>query len=193
MIATLDLVLVAFCAIAALIGLYSGLGRVLKMLVKGLPGKIMAFFLTYGLFGVVSDMGFVQSLMKTFVEFLKEKNNSVLNILLLVRIDVIALAAALFLVIRILQKMLISVVAGIMEADNAVMKLINKTGGFLLALALAIMLVIIVFQIIAIANGGVNTPPELLKDTKIALEVYTRNPFNSIYESLRHSFDVFFK
>lgn len=186
---TLDIIIVLLTAAAFIFGFFVGFGKLLEMIVDGIIGKIAAVFLAYFSFGVVLDLGFVRELLKKFITFLDEKN---WKVLLVFRIDLILLAVVLYFVIRLLQKLLTSIIVSVSDADSGVIKWVNKSFGVILSVGMLALIILIVFQIIAFVNGIDGTAFTALKDSKIGLNyLFEHNPLNALIETLKMSFNAF--
>lgn len=185
-----DKVFLVLAIASVVVGLCAGLGRVLKWTIKGIVGKIMAGVLTYFLFGMVVGLPFVEKLLVAMVDKLAATGNFFCNILLALRIELIALAAALFLLVRILQKILTSLVASLLEADNMIMKVVNKVGGVILLPALAFILLLLVFQVGYWLTGPDGAFYDLLAGSTFRLDrLFLNNPLHTIIDTLKHSLD----
>ena len=174
-------------AVSALLGLVFGLGRVLKSLTNHLPGKIAAGVFTYFIYGTVLNLGFVSELLTSFVTMIADMDNFFSKVLLIIRIDMIVFAIALFLAVRIAQKLAISLVAKIIEAKNPVFIIVNRAGGAILSAGCVFIVFLIFLQLSYWTSGQDGTMYETLKDSKICLGLYLNNPLNAITETVRLS------
>ena len=186
---TVDIVIILLAAAAFIFGFFAGFGKILEMIVDGIIGKIAAIFIAYFSFGVVLDLGFVRTLMNEFINFLDEKN---WKILLVFRVDLILLAVVLYFVVRLVQKLLTSIIVSVAEADAGIIRFVNKTFGVVLAVGLLALIVLTVFQIIAFVNGIDGTAFTALNDSKIGLDyLFEHNPLNALIETLKMSYKAF--
>lgn len=150
---TVDFIALGIILLAALLGLLLGFGKCLKIFTSGIIGVIISVVVTYFIMGVVASWGFVQAIMEKFTEALVNNGSGFCTFLLNIGIESIVLAIALFLIIQIIRIIIVNVIKGIAEADNVVVKVINKFLGLVFALAVFAMLALIVFQIVYMIGG----------------------------------------
>ena len=110
MLPTIDLIALGVGLFAVLSGLVMGFGKVLKLITNGFIGKIFTLVICYFLFGIVLKIGFVQELLAKLILTLSEKGNLICNLLIKLRIDLIALAVALFIVVLIINKLFVGLI-----------------------------------------------------------------------------------
>ena len=179
----MDLFFVVTIAIFVLVGFFMGLGRVLKSLTKHLPGKIAAVLFTYFIYGTVLNLPFVQKLLADFVNMIVGWDNIGGKILLIIRIDMIVFAAALFIAVRLAQKLTVSILASIIQSKNALFTVANRFGGALLSGACVFIIFLIFFQIAAWITDDTGTMYQLLEGSRIGLDqLFLHNPLNAITE-----------
>ena len=185
----IDIVYLIFLIVAIAFGAFAGFGRVLRLLSDGLTGKIASVVITYFLFGVVLNLGFVQKLMSSMVDALAAKGNWFFNVLLVLRIDMIALVVVLFIAVRLLQKLVVGILVGISQIQNPVVRVLNKVFGSVLAVASLLRYVLVIFQVVAWISGTNGAFYQKLVGGSFGLDnLYLNNPLNSIFETLKHSF-----
>jgi hypothetical protein len=173
---------------SALLGVILGFGRVLKALTNHLPGKIAAVVFTYFIYGTVLNLGFVNSLLTSFVTMIASLDNFISKVLLIIRIDMIVFAVALFLLVRIAQKLAVSLVAKIMQAKNPVSVLVNRVGGAALSAACMFIVFLIILQFSAWTSGYDGAMYEALQGSRFGLDkLFLNNPLNAITEMARLS------
>ena len=176
-----DYIFISAATVFGIAGLMIGFGKSLNFMTKGIKGILISIVICYLIFGFVLNLGFVQTLLAKFVAALSSSGNGFVKFLLTIRIDVITLAVVLFALVQIARKIIVSVIENVMEADNVVMRAINKTLGMVLAFALFLGLMLIVGQIIYAANGAKGVFYEHLKGSFFHLdELYLKNPMTSI-------------
>lgn len=173
---------------SALLGAIFGLGKVLKTLTNRLPGKIAAGVFTYFIYGTVLNLDFVNALLTSFVTMIAGLNNFASKILLIIRIDMIVFAVALFLAVRIAQKIAVALVAKIIQAKNPLFIAVNRIGGALLSAGCIFVVFLIVLQFSAWTSGYDGAMYDTLKDSKIGLDrLFLNNPLNAITEMIKLS------
>lgn len=184
----MDRFFIILMAVSALLGIVFGLGRVLKSLTNHLPGKIAAGVFTYFIYGTVLNLGFVNSLLTSFVTMIADMDNFFSKVLLIIRIDMIVFAVALFFAVRIVQKLAVSLVAKIIEAKNPVFIVVNRVGGALLSAGCMFIVFLIILQFSYWTSGRDGAMYETLKDSAIGLDrLFLNNPLNAITETVRLS------
>ncbi|MGN1373048.1 MAG: hypothetical protein ACI4VK_03250 [Candidatus Coproplasma sp.] len=148
-----DWIALGIILLVALIGIMLGFGKCLKIFTGGVVGIIISVVVTYFLIGIVGSWGFVNNLLTSFKTLLAESGNGILIFLNNIGIETIVLAIVLFIIVQLLRILIVNIIQGIAEADNVVMKIINKGLGMIFALAFFIMIALIVFQIIYLIGG----------------------------------------
>ena len=177
----ISLIFIAIFIVVFLLGYIAGFGNILTFISKGVLGTIVSVFICYNAFGFVLNIGFINEMLYNFVNYLQTNSNFLTKILLIIRIDMIAFAVALFFIIKMLIWLLARLLEDIIEADALVMRVINKTLGVILALALTFMAILLVFQVVYWIPGLSATVQGALSQTFLRLDVlYLNNPLNEI-------------
>ena len=185
---TVDIIFLVLTLGSLAIGAFSGFGGVLKNISDGLFGKIFAFILTYVLFGVVLNFGFVSELLNSMVTALSENGSWWASILLAIRIELIAFAVALYFIIRLIQKLIVSAIAGIVAMPTPAMNVLNRVGGALLSFVNFLATALIIFQIAAWIDGTEGAVYTYLSEGIFGLEhIFVNNPLNSLVETVKMS------
>lgn len=183
-----DWVVLGIGVLSVFLGLGLGFGKGLKIFTGGIIGKIFTIIVCYFLIGIVASWPFVQELLGKLITALESNGNFICRALLTVRIDMIALGVALFIIVSVVRRIVVSLVASIFEADVAVMRVINKTLGLVLFVFMAIILTLVVFQIIAWTNGVYGTFYEKIAGSVLRIDkVFVNNPLNSIFEIIKNA------
>ncbi|MCQ2387059.1 MAG: hypothetical protein MJ066_01255 [Clostridia bacterium] len=175
--------------IALFLGLVFGFGRGLKIFNNGIVGKIISVIITYCLFGIVLSWQFVGGLLDKFVDLL-DPAKWYFRVLRYIRIDIIVFAVVLYLVVRIVNKLLIGLISGVFEANNKVILSINKILGMILFVIMLFVFVLFMFQIIAWIEGATveSSFYQKLEGSFLRLDrLYLNNPLMSIVESFKNS------
>ena len=183
---TADVIVLVALLICIVLGAFMGFGKGLRLFTGGIFGRIISVVICYFLFGIVLSWGFVQDLLLKFTTMLAEQDSWICNLLLKIRIDMIVFAVVLFIVVQILRSIVVHIIAGVMEVDNKFISVINKIMGVVLLLAFTVIFALIVFQIIAWVSGTDGAFYESLQGSAFGLDkIFTDNPLNSIFESIR--------
>ena len=171
------------------VGALRGFGKILKLVTGGTVGKLISLVVCYFVYGIVLDWQFVRDFMAMFVTKLSESGNVFAKLLLTVRIDMIAVAVILFFVIQILRRLVVALIAEIVEIDFLPMKIVNRVGGAVLLLAFSVMLSLIALQICAWVSGVNGAVYQALSGSAFGLDrLFFHNPINSIFEAIRRMF-----
>ena len=174
-----DYIAIAAVLIFAIIGSMIGFGKQLQILTKGIFGIVISLVVCYLLFGFVYNIPFVQTLLEKFKDYLISTDKPVVNFLLKIRIDIIAYAVALFIVVTIVRIVIVSIVKNVVEAESTVMRFVNKVLGAILGVGIAALIGLVVMQIKFISGDGV--VPEKLVGSFFRLDyVYAHNPLTAI-------------
>lgn len=183
---TADVVLIIVLLVSVFLGLILGFGKGLKLITSGILGKIISIVVCYFLFGVVLNMGFVQDLLDKLITALKENGNGICNLLIKIRIDLIVLAVALFLIVQILRKVIVSIIKDFFEIDKKPIRVINKVLGVTLFLIVNIILVLTIMQVSAWIGGTDGAVYGFLEGSKFGLDkLFINNPLNSLFETIQ--------
>ena len=176
-----DWIALGIVLLVALIGILLGFGKCLKIFTDGPIGIIISLVVTYFLIGIVGSWGFVQDLLQRFTEVLEANGSSLCKFLLNIGIQSIVLAVALFIIVQIVRKIIVSIIKSISEVENVFVKFINKTLGLVFSLAVLVMIALVVFQIIYLIGGDTSANFEAyLKGTLKLDYIYANNPLRTI-------------
>lgn len=176
-----DWIALGIILLAAIIGLLLGFGKCLKIFTSGIVGVVISVVVTYFLIGVVASWGFVQSLLNQFTQALVDNGSGFCMFLKSIGIETIVLAIALFIIVQLIRILIVNLIKGIAEADNVVIRVINKFLGMVFALAFFAMLALIIFQIIYLIGGETSDSfREYLTGTLRINLLYDNNPLRII-------------
>ncbi|MCM1438197.1 MAG: hypothetical protein NC131_03150 [Roseburia sp.] len=149
-----DWVAIGVVLVAVLFGVLFGFGKLLKFFTGGIIGIIISVVVTYFCFGVVSSWMFVRDVMAKLLTAMQNSGSGFVHFLLKIGIEKIILAVAMFIIVQILRIIIVSIIKGIVEIDNPVLKVINRVFGVVLMLAIACMIWLLVFHIVHAVGGG---------------------------------------
>ena len=177
-----DWIAVAVLAVALLLGLIAGFAGGLRFFTGGIFGIIISIIVCYFLYGVVSDWSFVNDLLVKLKDSVSAGNNVFTDFLINIHFEVIVLCIVMFIVIQILRIIIVKIIAGVMEINNPVFKVINKLLGMALMVAVAFMLGLIVFQIIYWVGGeSAQQVTDAFENSVLKLDwLYENNPLRSM-------------
>ena len=177
------LITIIFCFVG---GASLGFGRWLKILTGGVVGRIISVIVCYFLFGIVLDWYFVRAFMQKITEALQENGGWFANVLLTIRLDLIVFGALLFIAVQGLRKLLVYIIANVMQSDYKAISVFNRFLGVVLLTAFAAIVMLVVFQVVAwvLGTGGGLYPA--LQNSVFGLDkIYINNPLNSLIDSIR--------
>lgn len=152
---TADIIFLIAMLIALALGAFLGFGKVFCIILKGKLGFVLALYIAYLLTNVLYNIPFIHDFGVSIVNGLTDNSNFFTNILLFIRIDFIIIFLIVAVICVILKLIFAKTIQAVFEMDNKVMKVINRVTGSLTMFAYAFTLTLIVFQIIYVANGGV--------------------------------------
>lgn len=186
---TADVIAIILTLVFFIGGVLLGFGKTLKLLTDGVVGKIISVVVCYFLFGIVLALPFVQDLLNRLVDALRENGSFICRILLYIRLDLIVFAVALFFIVQILRKWVVSLIKVFFEIDAKPMRVINKVLGAFLGLATLAVFTLTIFQIIAWIGGTDGDFYQSLTGSVFDLDVlFVNNPLNSIIDTILKSF-----
>ena len=178
--------IVAFC-VCVLLGSAIGFGKSLRLFTGGTFGRIISVVICYFLFGIVLSWGFVQELLVKFTNALQGNGSWWAKALLAIRIDLIVFALVLFIVVQMLRRLVVHLIAGVMESDNKVISVFNRILGVVFLLVFIIMVTLIVFQIIAWIDGTNGGFYDGLSGSAFGLDkIFCDNPLNAIFKNIQY-------
>jgi len=179
---TVDWVSAGIVLLALLIGLMLGFGKLLKIFTSGIFGIIISLILTYFFIGVVASWGFVQELMGRFVAAMESSSNGFVKFLLNIGIERVVLAIGLFCVFQLLRILIVAIVKGFVEIDNALLSAINRIFGMLFMAGIVIIVALLIFHVADLIGGSTEESLRTYLTGAFHLEwVFDHNPLKYIY------------
>lgn len=180
-----DWLALGIIVVAGVLGIILGFGKCLKIFTGGVVGIIISVVVSYLLFGIVGSWTFVKELMAKLHTVMVNANNGFVNFLMNIGIEKIILAVAVFVVVQLIRILLVSVVKGIFEINNNVMRAINKTLGIIFMLSVAVMISLLVMHVAAWIEGDTSDNMRNFLTGALHLEwVFDHNPINSIFAKI---------
>lgn len=180
---TADWIAIGVAVFAVLAGYVMGFGKTFDFLTKGTIGLIISLVICWFLFGIVLNWGFVQELVQKMVNYFQSADKWYFDLLLKIRIDLIAVGIALLIVVQIIRAILNKFIENVFESDNALIVVLNKSLGIIIMVAFFAVLALIVFQIFDLV--GSNAIIEKLTDSKLKLDyIYNNNPLKGFMDAL---------
>lgn len=181
-----DWIVLGVLAVSLIIGMLLGFGKLLKIFTGGIIGIIISIVVTYFCIGVVASWGFVQDLMAQLLGAMQKADNVVVNFLINIGIEKIILAVALFIIVQIVRIIIVSIIRGIVEVDNPVMKVINKFFGAVFMVAIACMIALIAFHVIDLIGGATEENfVNSISGSKLKMDwIFANNPLRYIIQKV---------
>ncbi len=176
-----DIIMLCLIAVVVLLGIVVGFSGGLKFFTGGIFGVIISVIVTYFLWGIVYSWDFVQDLFAKLNEAMSGLPEGAA-----VAIDNVILAVLLFVLVQIVRIIIVKLIAGFFEIDNAFFKVINKIFGIALMGAVVFVIGLIVFQIIYWVGGQTaQDVVSALKDSVFKLDVlYENNPLRDLVDMI---------
>lgn len=183
-----DYIALGIVLVALIIGMVAGFAGGLKFFTSGVFGVIISVVVCYFLYGIVMQWSFVNDLLVKLTNAIAAADNGLCDFLLSIHIEIIVLCAVMFIVVQIVRVIIVKIISGIIEIDNPVFKVINKTLGIALFIALAAMFGLIALQIIYWVGGETATKvTEALEGSFFRLDwLYENNPLKTIVDYFIH-------
>ena len=144
----IDIVTIGVAVVAALVGFIGGFGRGLKIFTKGVFGVIISVFVTAAFAGLFLKIDRVSVWIADITRLAAEKWAFFGTI----NIGLIAYYVVFFLIVQLIRILVVKVICGIFEADNKVMKAINRVLGLIFVPAVVLTLVLLVFAAFKIVD-----------------------------------------
>lgn len=165
-------------------GFLIGFGRGIKILTGGIVGIIISIINCYFLFGLVSHIKFVESFMQIIVNGCMNASNWFCDFLLLIRIEMIVVSVLLFIIVTVIRKIMVHILANIVETDHMVIKTINKSLGAVLGVVSFIVVALIIMQVTLMIKGDGSLLMNYFKGSFFHLdEIYMNNPLEVIIKN----------
>lgn len=188
---TADIVVLIVFLSCLIVGSLFGFSRTIRWFTGGIFGIIISIIVSYFLFGIVLDWGFVRFLLDKLVTALAASDSWICKVLLAIRLELIVFGLALFTVVQILRMIIVSALSRVMQTSTPVMRVINSLFGVVFLLAFSLMMMLVVFQVIAWIGGVEGQFYQGLIGSNFGLDsIFRDNPLNSIFENIRISAGV---
>lgn len=170
-------------------GAFLGFGKGIKFFTGGIFGIIISIVVCYWVGGLILDLKFVQEILNKFTAALTDKNGFC-DFLLKIRIDIIVYYVALFIIVQLLRVLIVYILKHIVESDNVVFKIINRTLGAIFFLIIFTLIVLTVFQIIHWIGGSTAAGFRLKLDGSVFKldKLFEHNPLLSLPKMLTRAF-----
>ena len=144
----IDIITIGVFVLAALVGFIGGFGKGLKLFTKGIFGIVISVFVTATFAGMFLKIEQVSIWIADLTTLASQKWAFFATI----NIGLIAYYLVFFLIVQLLRILVVKVICGIFEADNKVMKAINRVLGLIFVPAVVMALVLLVFAVFKIVD-----------------------------------------
>lgn len=173
-----DWIFIGGIIICLILGSLFGFGHLLKFLTGGIIGILISVFVCYTFGGLILDIPFVHEMLSNLAS-----HWSHIGWLTAIHPEIIIYYVVLFLITMILRKLIVKILAFVVETDVLVLKIINKVGGALLFTAMAFLIMLFVFQVITWMGGGALYDLEkALSGSSIVKPIFENNPLLRLVE-----------
>ena len=182
-----DWIIIGLMVLFCIFGMLFGFGKGLKFFTGGIVGFLISFIVCYALGGLIYNLGFVKDLLGNMNSAIASNGNGFCRFLLKIHIDIIVYYIALFIIVSILRIIIVKIIKSIVEIDNMVLIVINKTLGVIFFVLIFFMLLMMVFWIVSLIGGGTEANFLMkLSGSKLKLDVFfEHNPFMTIIRAIR--------
>ena len=179
---TADIIALIVGVVSLGFGALLGFGRSLKVFTKGIFGFVVSLVVCYFIYGIVLDWKVVGDLLEKFHNFLVKKNNFFCDLLITIRIDMIAFYAGLFIIVTLIRVFLVNLICELMSSENKAVRVVNKILGAIFFTFMVCVVALIVFQILSGSSSfGAKLEGSFFKLDKI----FKNNPLKSIIEGFK--------
>ncbi len=175
--------------VCCILGAILGFGKCLKFFTKGIFGIIISVIVCYCVGGTILHIGFMQDLLAKIASGWTGKEGFFYNFLTKIRLEVVIFYILLFIVVQLARILIVSILKSVVEANNVVMKVINKFFGAVLMTAFVAMLALLVLQIIYWVGGSTAENVEnALSGSLLQLnKVFTHNPIAGLVDYIKNA------
>lgn len=170
---TVDIVLIALGVLLVIVGYARGFGKALRGMTKGVFGIIISVFVCAAFGGMILGTDFVGGYVLQLNALLAEK----WAFLGKIQAGVIVYYAALFFVAQILRIIIVKLVCGIFEANNKVVRVINRVLGTVFLPAAGFIFLLLVLAVVRLFDNTDTVINLLAKfNGSILVGLYEINP-----------------
>jgi len=147
---TIDIITLVVGVALMILGYLRGFGKSLKTFTGGVFGIIISVFVCVAFGGMILGTNLVSGWVSQLNEILTAK----WDFLGKVQMAVIIYYVAMFVVVQIIRIIIVKLVCGIFEADNKVMKIINRVLGTVFVPAITFVFLLLVLAVIKLFDGS---------------------------------------
>jgi hypothetical protein len=151
----IDYITLVLLVLFAVVGLITGFGSGLKFFTSGVFGIIIAIVVCIALVPSICGLPFVVNLFAGMNENLSNVGD--FGDILVVVVDYAIVGVILFIVVQLLRILIVNIIAHIVEVDNIIFKILNKTLGVVFYVAVLFLLILLIFSIISLIGGNTAT------------------------------------
>lgn len=170
---TVDIVIIAIGVALLILGYIRGFGKSLKTFTSGVFGVIISVFVCAAFGGMILGTPKMTEWVGQLNDILADK----WEFLGKIQAGVIIYYVALFLVTQAVRIVIVKLVCGLFEADNRVMKVINRALGMIFAPAVAFAFLLLVLAVLKCFEDSTAISDMLAKiDGSILKKLYDINP-----------------
>jgi hypothetical protein len=150
-----DYIAIGLVLLFAVVGLISGFGGGLKFFTSGVFGFIIAIIVCIALVPTITGLEFIVNLfdgMNTKLRGVGEFGETLVLV-----VDYAIVGVVLFIIVQLVRMAVVAIIQHIVEVDNIVFKVINKTLGVVFYVVMLGVFVALIFSIISLIGGDTST------------------------------------
>lgn len=169
----IDIVTIVAAIVFLLIGFISGFGRSLRHFTGGIVGIIISIFVCASFGGMLLGTELVGG----WISSLNDYFSSVAEFLGKMQLAVVIFYIVMFIIVQIVRIIVVKFICRIFEADNNVMKVINRVLGVVFVPAVMFMFLLLVFAVLKLFDDTAAIQEMLMKmEGTFLLKLYLNNP-----------------
>lgn len=169
----IDIVTIVAAIVFVLVGFVSGFGRSLRHFTRGIVGVIISVFVCAAFGGMILGIGTVSGWVSSLNDFFASKA----EFLGTIHLGMIVFYAIMFVAVQILRVIVVKCICSLFEAENKVMRVVNKALGMVFVPAVVFMFLLLVFSVFRLFGDTSFIQDLLVKlEGTFLLKLYEFNP-----------------
>lgn len=168
-----DIIFIIVAVALVILGYLRGFGKSLKTFTGGVVGIIISIFVCIAFGGMILGTELVSGGVSRLNDILVSK----WEFLGQIKMAVVIFYIGMFLVVQVLRIVIVKIVVSIFEADNKVMKVVNKAFGMIFAPAITFVFLLLVLSVIKVFDMSDGTLDVMTKiEGSFLAKLYEINP-----------------
>lgn len=185
----IDFIVIGLIIISIILGIVFGISKRLKKSF-GVLSWILSLITALTILSFVLSFAGIKDLLTNITSTMLEKDNWFLTFLVRIRIEIIVLLFIIFVIIILIKFVLCKSIANILECDNKISKIFNKSLGVIYMLVVVSVMFLIVLEIIYLSNGLDGWAFNSFKGSILKIDyLYENNPIVGIFRYFKNSYD----